>query len=527
MADETGSRLVAALQDPACYDHPTEAFEVHETHASWVILTGPYAYKLKKPVNYGFLDFTTLELRRFYCEEELRLNRRLAPELYHAVVPVTGTAAQPRMNGPGEAIEYAVQMTQFDNAQRLDRALGAGAVRVDHIDDLAAEVARFHQTAPVAGVETEYGLPERIQQTVTDNFRDLAPYLDSGELERLEQLREWSEASYQALHEHLRARRENGWVRECHGDLHLANMLIHEDRVRAFDCVEFNPNLRWIDTASEAAFLVMDLEHHGRSDWAARWRSLYLEWLGDYDAVALLPYYQAYRAMVRAKVTALTAGQSGPGNGERTRRLQEVTELIQLAHAYQGRRDPRVIITHGVSGSGKSTVGLGLLEQLRALRIRSDVERKRLFGMDPLAEAESGPGEGIYRHEATRKTYQRLAQLARKLLACGEPVLVDATFLERDMRDLLRHVAALEEVPFTILHTTAGRDVLAERVRQRQAAGRDASDANVGVLEAQFGAMEALESDEKPYALEVDTAEPVDYADLAQRLRSQARIPSE
>lgn len=527
MGQTEGRRLIAALQDPAVYEHPTDRFILYETHANWVLLTGPYAYKVKKPVNYGFLDFSTLEKRRHYCEEEVRLNRRLAPELYEGVVPITGTPDEPRLGGEGEPFEYAVKITQFDPGQRLDHVLERGELTAAHIDAMAEEIARFHNEVPVAHAASEYGSPQRLQHAVEDNFRDIRPTLDEADGARVDRIQVWSESRFQALRAQLEARREAGWIRECHGDLHLANMVLWEDRVRIFDCLEFNDALRWIDTASEAAFLIMDLQRRGRPDLAARWRTLYFEWLGDYDAVPLLPYYQAYRAMVRAKVASLTAQQPGLTEEERERQRAEAGTLARLAASYQEAGDPRVIITHGVSGSGKSTVGLGLLEQLGAWRIRSDVERKRLFGLDPLARATDEVGEGIYRYEASRKTYQRLAQLARKLLDCGQPVLVDAAFLERDMRDLLRHVAVLHEVPFTILHTTAAREVLGQRVQQRAESGRDVSDANLNVLESQFGSMEALEGDEKPYTVEVNTAEPVDYHALMDHLRHHARVPSE
>ena len=299
--------LVAALRSAL-----GEAVEVVETHISWVLLAGDYAYKIKKAVNLGFLDFSTLEKRRFYCAEELRLNRRLAPDLYLEVVPIAGSADHPVLNGPGPAIEYAVKMRRFPQACLLDQVLLRGELTPETIDAIARRIADFHGRTAIADNESPFGTPERAHLPVAENFAQIRPRLrDNEDLIRLDELERWSEREYQARFNALAARKARGLIRECHGDLHLGNMALLDGEAVPFDCIEFSDNLRWIDVISEAAFLAMDLQDRGRPDLARRFLNAYLEQTGDYEGLEVLRYYLVYRAMVRAKVACIRAGQDG------------------------------------------------------------------------------------------------------------------------------------------------------------------------------------------------------------------------
>ncbi|MFZ2300800.1 MAG: AAA family ATPase [Gallionella sp.] len=521
--------LIRALLDTACYSHAAAQIELIETHISWVLLTGEYAYKIKKPVNLGFLDFSTLALRKQACSDEVRLNRRLAPELYLGVAAITGSANAPHVdcqleNPPTEEIiEYAVKMRQFSPDATLDHLDERGELGNVQIDRLAARLARFHlgecHSAPP---DSPWGEPEAILQPVKDNFRLLAERLNQpAEIRRLEQLQNWSMAEHERLTPLMRERKRDGWIRECHGDLHLGNLAWVNGELLIFDCIEFSPALRWIDVISEVAFCFMDLlrthphpEGEGtiapplsrgrlggglveeravqRRDLAMRFLNAWLEASGDYGGVALLRYYAVYRAMVRAKVAALRAvSSSGVGAY-----LQLAEQLTQDAPA-------QLWITHGLSGSGKTTLTQSLQEQRGMIRLRSDVERKRLAGLDALARSGGGINAGLYTQETSRRTYAHLAHLADGLLEAGWPVIVDAAFLERWQRDLLREIAQRREVPFRILDIRVDHAILRERVGQRTALGTDASEADLRVLQHQIETVQPLGEDELPEVITV------------------------
>ncbi len=516
--------LIEALRDPGCYDHPVERVEVIETHISWVLLTGPYAYKIKKPLDLGFLDFSSLDKRRFYCEEELRLNRRLAPQLYLEVVAIRGTPATPRIAhgvGPGEDIEYAVRMRQFPARSRLDRLLAEGALAPGHIDAVAARLAAFHARLPAAGPDTPFGTPERVYQPMAENFHQIRPRVDRPWHAQLDRLERWTAESGARLRALIAQRKAQGYVRECHGDAHLANMALLDGEVVIFDCIEFNENLRWIDVVNELAFLVMDLDDRGRPDYARRALNGYLEQTGDYGGLPLLRFYQVYRALVRAKVAAIRLGQPGLDAVQRTRLQDEYRSYAALAERYTEPHPdaPALIITHGFSGSGKTTVTQALLERFDAVRIRSDVERKRLHGLSPAAASASGLETGLYTPAASARTYERLLALARAVIKSGFTAILDAAFLKRAQRELARRLAADCGVPFAILDLAAPEALLRARLGERAAAGRDASEADQAVLAHQLATAEPLTVEERALAVACDTSTPPDPDALLAALR--------
>ena len=399
-----------ALRDPHRYPHPVERVELLETHISWVLLTGRYAYKLKKPVSLGFLDFSTLEARRTACEEELRLNRRTAPDLYLEVVPVTGTEAEPRLGGEGRAIDYAVKMREFPQDALLDRVAARGELRLELMDDLAAEVAAFHAQIARAAPGSEFGSPADVIAQARQNFdqlRALGPDRESAAA--LQRLAEWTEREFARRAPAFAARRDAGFVRECHGDLHLRNLLLLDGRIVPFDCIEFNAHFRWIDVMSEVAFLVMDLVDHGFATHAARFLDAYLEGTGDYAGLGCLRFYLVYRAMVRAKVAWMRGHQLPAGTPERGRAEGEFRDYLRLAERFVALERRALILTRGLSGSGKTVFSGLLVEEIGAIRVRSDVERKRLHGLAAAERTGAAVGGGIYGPDATRRTYARLA----------------------------------------------------------------------------------------------------------------------
>lgn len=503
-ARSTSNEVVQALLAPDAYPHPVESVRHIETHISHLFLTGRFAYKIKKPLTLPFLDYSTVEQRHAACEEELRLNRRTAAALYLEVVPIGRTAAGPRVGESFEraaVLDYAVKMRQFRADQLFSDLLERGALAAAHVDALAGTLAAFHDALPAGATGQRYGDPAQIHAWAVDNFTTLDE-LAAPELRvRLHALRGWFDRSYARLEPVMQQRRATGHIRECHGDMHLANVTLIDEQPVLFDCIEFNPALRWIDTINETAFVFMDLLHGGRTDFAYRFLNAYLETTGDYDGVPLLHYYGAYRALVRAKVAALRARQD-PSAGGHARAMVELDRYTALAEALSRPRQPWLIMTHGLSGSGKTTVAQHLLEQLPAVRIRSDVERKRVHGLDSTASSGSTLGQGLYTAAATEHTFARLADLARSLLAAGESVIVDATFLRRAVRSAFRALADERGVPLAIVSCTAPRAVLERRVRQRRG---DASEADLRVLAQQFEQYEPIAAAEADRCLNVDT----------------------
>ncbi len=504
------NQLIQALQRPEAYDHPVAQVQLLETHISWVLLTGQFAYKIKKPVDFGFLDFSTLDKRRQCCDEELRLNARFSEDIYLEVIEITGSPDDPHIGGSGPAIEYAVKMRQFSQDALLDSMLDRGELLPRHIDALAAEVAEFHARIAVADADSPYGTPQAVWEPVAENFRHLNPSnLNSDHRGQVDRLREWAEVEFERRRPDFQARRQAGFVRECHGDLHLRNMILQGARVLLFDCIEFNSSLRWIDVLSEIAFTVMDLGDRGRDDLAARFLNAYLQQAGDYAGLPVLRYYLVYRATVRAKVTALRLAQPDLTAEERAADEELLQSYLDLAERYTQTKHPQLILTHGLSGSGKSTLTQELLQQLPAVRLRSDVERKRLFAA---AESETS----LYSEQATLSTYQRLAQAARHVLDGGFTAIVDATFLKRQFRDEFRSLADEVGVPLVILDLTAPVDELRDRLRKRHG---DVSDADLSVLEWQINNQEPLASKERPHAVPVNTDNPVSIDELIEQIR--------
>lgn len=516
--------LIQHLASSATHPQAAGKIDILETHISWVILAGDYAYKLKKPVNFGFLDFSTLEKRHFYCEEELRLNRRLAPDIYLQVVPVTGTPDCPAIDGTGPAIEYAVKMRRFDQDDLLSKMLTENRLEARYIDRLAAEVARFHRNIPVADTHSPFGTPEAVLEPALENFAQIRPLLQCDEKTgRLDRLRTWTEQEFVSHRDNFAARKLGGFVRECHGDLHSNNMVLINEQVVLFDCIEFNANLRWVDVISEVAFVVMDLMERKRPDFAWRFLDDYLMLSGDYAGMTLLRFYLVYRAMVRAKVAALRAGQSGSREA-----WLEYADYINLAETLRNIAKPFLVIAHGLSGSGKTTLCRGIQEHLGALRLSSDVERKRLFGLAPLDKSGSGIGSGLYTREASDRTYARLEQLARTVLAATLPVIVDATFIEKKRRDAFHQLAKEMDIPYCILDFQAAPDTLRARIAQRESASFNPSEATVAVLERQLVTQEPLAVEESHDVMVIDTEQKtLDMGDIGSRLAHALSIQGE
>lgn len=479
-----------------------------ETHISWVLLDGRDAWKIKKPVRLDFVDFGTRASRRRACEDELRLNLRLAPSIYLDVVAIRGTPQAPTFAGDGPEIDCAVRMREFPADALLSRRLAEGRLDAATIDALASRLGIFHRDAPRAGADRPWGSTAAV---VDATSRVVAGLRARSADPRIPALAAWCDAEGRRLGPLLASRRAQGWVREGHGDLHLGNLIALDREVTAFDCIEFDPALRWIDIQADFAFLTMDLHAHGRHDLAARALDRWLEATGDYGGLPLHRYYAVYRALVRALVATFRGGSGRDG-----------PDYLGTAEALRQPAAPRLAITRGLPGSGKSALALALVEAGGAVRVRSDVERKRLFGLAAL-DSSAALGEAVvYSAEATRRTYARLRDAAAASLDAGYPTIVDAVFLDHAARQPFADLAGQAGVPFTILDCRADAAVLRQRVAARQTRADDPSEAGLAVLEACAGRVQPLAPDEAAVAIDVDTGRPLDIAAVAARWHAAA-----
>jgi len=491
---EDHARLVDGLRQQQNRAGDTDV-RVIGTHISSVLLADGFAYKIKKPVDFGFLDFSTLERRQLFCEEEIRLNRRLAPDIYMDVVPITGSLEQPRLGGEGEAIEYAVRMRQFPAEALLARHQEKLTPQL--VDDIARQIAAFQAGIDQAPADGELGRPDRVYFPMGENFDQLRERVtDASDLARLDALETWTRARYEGLEPFLRQRLDQGFVREGHGDMHLGNIALDGERVIIFDGIEFNPNLRWIDVFNEIAFLMMDLDRVGRRDLSRRFLNTWLAESGDFEGLKLLRFYQTYRAMVRTKIAAIRLGQE-LSDDERREVTEAYREYLSLAETYTTDPEPRLVITFGPSGCGKSVAAATLAASVPAVQIRSDVERKRLTGLGALDRSASGLDVGLYTSEMSERTYARLLALCRDVIDAGFTAIADATFLKTTQRRPFRALAEELGVDFGILAPEAPEQELRRRVEDRLERGDDPAEANIEVLEKQLATLEPLTEEER------------------------------
>jgi aminoglycoside phosphotransferase family enzyme/predicted kinase len=499
--------LIQNLQNASLYNHAIEEFKLLETHISWVILTGEYVYKIKKPFDFEFLNFSTLEKRKFYCHEEVRLNQFLAPEIYLDVVSITGSIENPSINGDGPVIEYAIRMREFSQASLFSALLNNHQLTTNHLDQLAQTIAWFHSITPAAEMDSRFGTAEHVHAPVVQNFDQIQPLLsEQDDLKKLALLREWSEKQYLLYKTLLQQRKSEDFIRDCHGDLHLGNIILHEQKPVLFDRIEFNEDFRWTDVMADIAFLAMDLSDKKQTISANQVINAYLSHTGDYEGLAVLPYYQVYRAMVRAKV-ALFGLQPDTEVHVRNQVMQQYRNLIALAEKYIQPATPKLLITHGFAGAGKSTVASELAAQLGGIQIRADLERKRLFDVAATAQNETAVLGGIYTPEATEQVYQQLLMLAETVIQAGYVAIIDATFLKQHQRELFYKLAQKLQISFAILSCQASQEKLIERIETRRFNMQDPSEARVDILQMQKTTAEALTEQEKKFVLEINTEE--------------------
>jgi uncharacterized protein len=469
--------LIDSLQHPELYPHPVKYFRLIETHISSVILTGDYAYKIKKPLNMEFLDFSTLEKRHHFCQEELRINKNYALDLYLEVIAITGSNEQPHLNGKGDIIEYAIKMREFSQDNLFGQLLQEEKLMQQHFIQLAEQLARIHRHAAIADVSSHFGTPEQLFFPVQQNFDQIRPLLKNPEdFVQLEKCEQWAQFQHKKHYHDFIQRHAQGFVRECHGDLHLRNIVLYHNKPLIFDAIEFNPDLQWTDVMGDVGFLTMDLLEKNHPEFAISFLNHYLTLSGDYSALQILRFYQAYRAVVRAKIYIMQYQQNAD-----PALLDNYHRSIKIAENFTESKPQTLIIMHGIAGSGKTTRARVLAEQFYAIHLRSDVERKRLFSKD------------FYTEDNMQKVYEYLFKLCDDILQNGYSVIVDASFLKHAQREHFRSLAEKMKCAFFIANCVVDEETRSKRLSQRP---KEYSDADVVVARKQKAMLEPLTLEE-------------------------------
>ncbi len=482
------AHLIEALSNAAAFSHPVEEVEVRHTHISVVFLAGPFAYKVKKSVNLGFLDFSSLEKRRHFCEEEVRLNRRLAPRVYLGVVPLTRVAAGVKVEGCGEVVEWAVKMERLPENATLEKRLQGGEVGVEVAKGLARKVASFHACAEGGEHVSAFGRFEVVAGNARENFKQAASQVGNtlswAAFERLQALTEEALVRLRPL---IERRAELGIPRDTHGDLHLDHVYLFPERkppddLVIIDCIEFNERFRFADPVADMAFLAMDLAFHGRKDLARAFTEEYFRAAGDEEGRSLLSFYVAYRAVVRGKVEGFEVEEKEIPANERCAALIKARGhwLLALGELEEPGRKPVLILVGGLPGTGKSTLARGLTERTHFSLIRSDLVRKELAGVSARTLSPAPFGKGIYSPAWTNRTYVECLRRAERFLFEGKRVIVDASFGEERRRQDFLELAVRLAVPGAFILCQADPEEIRLRLGERRG---DASDADWSIYQ--------------------------------------------
>ncbi|RNC65284.1 MAG: kinase [Desulfuromonadales bacterium] len=473
-------RLLRSLLNASAYPDHTESVELIQTHVSYIFLTDRYVYKVKKPVDFGFLNFSTLDRRRFYCDEEVRLNRRLCPDIYLGVAQVRETLEGASFFGNGRVIDYAVKMKRLPAERMLDRMLRENRVTETHIRAVARAVGLFHQVAERGEEIDAGGSLATIRANWEENFQQARLFRDITISGRDAQLIEaWVERFMSEHADQFHQRVNGGFIRDCDGDIHMENICLRdEENVCIFDCIEFNTRFRHGDTAADIAFLLMDFDYHLRPDFSRIFLDEYIGITGDSEATAVLDFYKVYRAFIRGKVESMRLQDPQIPEEEKVAARERAGRYLRLARGYvlRGALRRSLVITCGPTGSGKSFLARELALELGVAMASSDVVRKELAGLEPTDRRAEAFGEGIYAEEATARTYGALLDRAEAALSAGQSIIIDATFRRRSDRRPFTVLAKSQGVPLVIIHATCPEETVRERLDARMNDSREPSD---------------------------------------------------
>ncbi|GAB4541035.1 MAG: bifunctional aminoglycoside phosphotransferase/ATP-binding protein [Pleurocapsa sp.] len=495
------SSLIAQMQQADFYPHAvSEPIELVQTHISYVFLTGEYAYKVKKAVNFGFLDFSDLDKRKHFLAEEIRLNQEIAPELYLEVLPITQEGDKFILDGAGEAVEYVGKMRQFPQDNLFSNLFERGELPIELMAKLGKIVAQFHSQAATNDYITSFGSVENIKAAFDENYQQTETYIGTVQTQQQYDETQAFTNNFFATQEALfKSRRDSHKIKECHGDLHLKNICLWQDKIQLFDRIEFNEPFRFVDVMYDVAFAVMDLEARGRKDFANAFLNTYLEQTGDWEGLPLLPLYLSRQAYVRAKVTSFLLGDPNIPDAVKQDAQKTAKEYYRQAWQYTQHQPGKITLMSGLSGSGKTTVATEMARQTGAIHIRSDAVRKHLAG---IGLDETG-GNEIYTPEMNQKTYDRLLELGLMAATAGFPVILDAKYDRVALRQPAIEAAKSHNLEVEIINCVAPTAVLRDRLNQRSG---DISDATADLIDAQVSASEDFTPDEQAYVTTVDTS---------------------
>ncbi len=495
--------VIQQMLQAGFYPHPvTEPIQLIQTHVSYVLLTGEYAYKVKKPVNFGFLDFSTLAKRQHFCQEELRLNQRGAAALYLEVLPITQTEQTFHLGGAGEAVEYVVKMQQFPEGTLFTDLFDQGKLTAELLERLASDLARFHAKGEINDYIRSFGKVKQIRQAIDENYEQTTGYVGGPQTQQqFDETRNYTDRLFATQADLFDRRIEQDRIRECHGDVHLRNIALWNNEILLFDCIEFNEPFRFVDVMFDIAYIIMDLDARDRPDLSNRFLNAYLEQTGDWEGLQVLPLYLSRQSYVRAKVLSFLLGDPTIPEAVKADSAKTAARYYRLAWEYTRPRQGQLMLMAGLSGSGKSTAARQIAAKAGAIHIRSDAARKHLAGIPLTAKG----GADLYTPEMHQKTYDRLLQLGILLAKQGYAVILDAKYDQHAFRQAVIDQAEANQIPLKIYHCTAPLAVLQERLQGRSG---DISDATADLLPQQQ--MAPFTASEQPYVVQLDTTQPLE-----------------
>ncbi|MGK7939453.1 MAG: AAA family ATPase [Crocosphaera sp.] len=495
------SNLIKALQNPNSYPHAVATpIKVIQTHISVIFLTGDYAYKIKKPVDFGFLDYSTLEKRQYFLNQELTMNQAIAPDIYLEVLPITIKNNQVKIGEEGNIIDYVLKMHQFPQDCLFINLFQAGKLEKHDLEALGKIVSEFHKNTRTDDYIRSFGDIEVIKKSIDENYERTEKYINIAQTQQqYNETKEFTDNYFQLKQEQFKQRQKEDKIRECHGDLHLKNICLWNNKIQLFDRIEFNEEFRYVDVMFDVAFTVMDLDARKRQDLSNIFLNTYLEHTGDWQGLQVLPLYLSRQTYVRAKVTSMLLDDPNITEEDHNNALQDAKNYYHLALQYTQKHQGQIIIMSGLSGSGKTTVAKYLAQRINAILIRSDALRKHLANI-PLNKTGS---DDIYTPEMNKKTYSNLIKLGEMLAIQGFSVILDAKFDRHILREPLIKIAQKNNIPLTILSCYAPVDILSDRLSQRQG---DISDATASLLQQQQENNENFNEEELPYVKMLDTS---------------------
>jgi aminoglycoside phosphotransferase family enzyme/predicted kinase len=503
--------LVSALQNPQIYPEKPGKVDLVQTHISAIFLAGERVYKVKKPVNFGFLDFTTLEKRKFFCQQEVDLNRRLAGDFYLGVVEICSHEGRISIgDGPGEVIEYAVKMKRLPPNCQMDQVLAKGELTLEVVKKIAAKIAHFHAQAATNPEISSFGEIQTVRANVEENFAQTEKYV--GKVLTPGLYRETIDANRLLLDRQLplfQGRILRGKIRDCHGDLHLQHICLGPEII-IFDCIEFNQRFRYSDVAADIAFLLMDMDFHGHPLLSATLASHYLRITEDWPLFLLLDFYKSYRAYVRAKVASFRLDDPNIPLPEKGSALEEARRYYSLSHSYARRMNrPILVITGGLMGTGKSTIARSLARALGWEWLRVDVLRKELAQVSPLEHRFEAFKQGLYSPDFSGQTYEILFHRARTLLGQGKTVLLDGSFKRQSDRKNALGLARDAHADFLLIECRCADEEIKRRLAQRSQEKSEPSDGRWEIFAHQKKDYDRVEGFEDDLHLPLDTERPL------------------